>query len=191
MRDTPEMREGILSREHRVVAARCALSGKVTSSSDEDLSVESEWESEVGAILDEVEATPLGRQLEAKRVPVTNQLLRDIPLWDDGGALPLSGLAWHLVARLPGSGGMLIYGALLPNAGDGYADDVVETLSLTSTADDVTVRNRRSAHPPGRRCASHRHAAGAAEPRLESDVHRRIEALTGKFRPCQLWLVAR
>ena len=168
VRDTPEMREGILSREHRVVAARYALSGKVTSASDEDLSVESEWASEVGAILDEVEATPLGGRLEARRVQVTNELMRDIPLWDAIAALPLSGLAWHLVARVPGRGGMLMYGALLPNAGDGYADEVVETLSLTSRR--TTSRyglsecpsSRSTRRTPSQHCPRSRTATGRA-----------------------------
>lgn len=191
VRDTPEMREGVLAREHRAVAARFSLTGRAMGSSDEDLTVESDWGTELGALLDEVEASEIGRQLMAERVPVQIELASDIPLWDDVTELPPSGLAWHLVARLPGAGGALMYGALLPSAGDSYGDDLVETVSLTSSADDLTVRVVGA--PVLLVDAARPLATLPAQPSKvwENQVLRRIETMTGRFRPCNYWLVAR
>lgn len=190
VRDAPEMRAQVFAREHRAVSASFSHSGKMMHSRDEDLSVESTWEHELREILDELDTSAL-RELGAERAPVSVELARDIPLWDGATKLPASGLGWHLVARMPGEGGSLVYGALLPNAGDGYGDDLVETVSLTSAADGVTVRIVGS---PILQVDATRPIAtlpAMVSAVFEDEVSRRVEALTGKFRSCGYWLLSR
>lgn len=97
-------------------------------------------------------------------------------------------VAWHLVAR-EGHAGALVYGCLLPGQGGGYDDDLVstrlvrdETGSVVARLVGATIATVDATRP----IATIEAELGRGDP--ERQVEERIATLTGRARPCRLWL---
>ncbi len=183
VRDAPEMRENVFAKVHAAVGLEQELvhSGENT------------WQREVADLIDETMATDAGKSLRATH-GIEDAALQGpfaIPADED-----LGGVAWHLAARTPGSGGAVLWGTFLPNDGGSYEDDVVRTIRCRD-ADGTVVARLVGATVlrvnADRAVATLTGPLAGYSPELElwqRDLALRIERLTGKPRPCRAWLAS-